>query len=90
MDGHAQDDDVGVGDDVGRIGTLLLDLSMVGLECLPGHILDFASDGVIPIIWAASHEVDIVIRLSKEGNENVGRISSVNREGWKEWREEEW
>lgn len=90
MDGHAQDDDVCVGDDVGRIGTLLLDLSMVGLECLPGHILDFASDGVIPIIWAASHEVDIVIRLSKEGNENVGRISSVNREGWKEWREEEW
>ena len=86
MDGHAQDDNVCVGDDVGWIGTLLLDLSMVGLECLAGHVLNFTSDGVIPIVRAASHEVDIVIRLSKEGNENVGGVSSVrkNSEEWKE------
>lgn len=77
MDWHTENDDVGVGNDVGGIGTLLLDLSMVGLECLARHVLDFASDGVIPIVRAASHEIDIVIRLSKEGNENVGGVSSV-------------
>ena len=83
MDGHAQDDDVGVGNDVGWVGTLLLDFSMVGLECLARHVLHFTSDNVIPIVRAASHEVDIVIRLPKEGNENVGGVSSVreNSEG---------
>jgi len=86
MDGHTQHDDIGVGNYVGCIGALLLDLSVVGLEDLAVHVLDFANYGVIPIARAAGHEVDIVIRLSKEWNENVGGVSAASvRESMGGW-----